>query len=391
MGQALDVMTVNPHGVFAMMRQAGPVAQIPLGGSGVTGYLITHHEHARRALTDPRLAKAPTTNLMPAATVKKGLTKHMLNFDGTEHSRLRRLISLEFTPRRIEALRPRILQISGSLIDAMRGHDSADVIGDYAFPLPFQVICELIGVPMIDRDQFRAWSNVLLDEFLARSEESAKASSAMLAYVQDLVARKRSEPDDALLSGLIQASDAGDRLDEDELTSLVFLLLVAGHETTVNLIGNAMLLLLRDPGRLASLRAHPELIPAAIEEVLRFESPVKTATLRVAVEEISVGETTIPAGSIVFIGLMSANRDGSVFENPDAFDISRTDAGQHLAFGHGAHFCLGAPLARIEGRIAIEGLLSAFPQISLGVPDNALEWRPGMLLRGLAHLPVRLA
>lgn len=383
-------MTIDPHTMFAMMRQAGRVAQIPLGGAGSTGYLITHHEDAKRALTDLRLAKAPTANILPPAMVKPGLGKNMLNFDGAEHSRLRRLASLEFTPRRIEALRPRIQEISDSLIDTMRGKDSADLIDDYAFPLPFQVICELIGVPVVDRDDFRGWSNILLDEFGARSEESVKASDSMLAYVQDLLVRKRSAPDDALLSGLIQASDAGDRLDEDELTSLVFLLLVAGHETTVNLIGNAMELLLRHPDRLSALRAQPELIPVAIEEVLRFESPVKTATLRIAVEEITVGDTTIPAGSVVFIGLMSANRDDNVFADPDAFDFARTDAGQHLAFGHGVHFCLGAPLARMEGKIALEGLLSAFPQIALGVPDEALEWRPGLLLRGLSHLPVRL-
>ncbi|HZM76231.1 MAG TPA: cytochrome P450 [Candidatus Limnocylindrales bacterium] len=390
MGQGHDVMTTDPHAVFAMMRQAGRVAQIPLGASGATGYLIIHHEDAKRALTDPRLAKAPTSNLLPQAMVKPGLSKHMLNFDGADHSRLRRLISLEFTPRRIDALRPRVQEISDSLIDGLRGKESADLIDDYAFPLPFQVICELIGVPMIDREEFRGWSNILVNEFLARSEESKHASASMLAYVQDLVARKRSEPDHALLSGLIQASDAGDRLDQDELTSLVFLLLVAGHETTVNLIGNAMLLLLRHPDRLAALRSDPDLIPAAIEEVLRFESPVKTTTIRIAVDEITFGDTTIPAGSVVFVGLMAANRDGTVFDDPDSLDLTRTDAAQHLAFGHGAHFCLGAPLARMEGKIAIEGLLSAFPEIALGVPDEPPAWRPGMLLRGLAHLPVRL-
>lgn len=390
MGQSLEVMTTDPHAAFAMMRKAGRVVQMPLGRSGATGYLITHLEDAKRALTDPRLSKEATAGLMPASMVIKGLGKNMLNFDGAEHSRLRRLVSLEFTPRRLEALRPRIQEISDSLIEAMRGKESVDLMDDYAFPLPFQVICELIGVPPIDRDAFRAWTTVMVDEFLARSDESAKAASAMLAYVQELLVRKRSEPDDALLSALIQASDAGDRLDEDELTSLVFLLLVAGHETTVNLIANAMVLLLRHPDRLAALRAEPELIPAVVEEVLRFESPVKTATLRVALEDITVGDTTIPAGSAVFVGLMSANRDGEAFGDPDSFDLTRTDAGQHIAFGHGIHFCLGAPLARMEGKIAIEGLLSAFPQISLAVRDEALEWRPSMLVRGLAHLPVRL-
>jgi cytochrome P450 len=391
MGQINDIMLIDPHAAFAQMRGAGRVVQIPLTPTA-RAYLITHHDDAKRALTDPRFAKAPANNFLPPEMVKAGLGKHMLNFDGAEHSRLRRLVSLEFTPRRIEALRPRIQEISDSLIEAMRGGDSADLIDDYAFPLPFQVICELIGVPMVDRDAFRSWSNILLDEFLARSAESAVAASSMLSYVQDLVARKRSEPDDALLSGLIQAGHEGDRLGEDELTSLVFLLLVAGHETTVNLIGNAMLLLLRHPDRLAALRAEPGLIPAAIEEVLRFESPVKMTTLRMAAEDVTVGDTTIPAGSVVFIGLMSANRDAAVFAGADTFDPDRTDTGQHLAFGHGIHFCLGAPLARLEGRIAVEGLLRAFPGMSLAArEEEAPRWRAGRLLRGLAHLPVRLA
>ncbi|HEX6681236.1 MAG TPA: cytochrome P450 [Candidatus Limnocylindrales bacterium] len=391
MGQSQDAMTADPHTVFAMMRQAGPVARIPLGDSGVTGFLITRHEDAKRALGDARLAKGPSRSVLPPEMIKEGLSKHMLSTDPPGHSRLRKLVSLEFTPRRIEALRPRIEEISKSLIEAMRGKDSADLIDDYAFPLPFQVICELIGVPVIERDDFRRWSNILLDEFLVGTPEAVAASGSMLEYVQNLVERKRSEPDDALLSSLIRASDAGDRLDRDELTSLVFLLLVAGHETTVNLIGNAIYLLLRHPAKLAELRADPGTVPGLIEEVLRYESPVKTATLRMSVAEVTIGDTTIPPGSLVFIGLMSANRDSETFHDPDTFDISRTDAGQHLAFGHGIHFCLGAPLARMEGTIAIGDLLSAFPTLHLGVPESDVTWRPGMLLRGLSHLPVRFS
>ena len=384
-------MTANPHAVFAAMRQQTAVAEIPLGDSGINGYLITRYEDAKRALTDPRLAKGPTNLIMPPEMVKAGLSKHMLSADAPEHSRLRKLVSLEFTPRRIEALRPRIQQISDELIAAMAGKESADLVDDYAFPLPFQVICELIGVPMIDRDDFRSWSNILLDEFMVGTPESVAAAESMETYIQSLVARKRSEPDDALLSGLIQASDAGDKLDEDELTSLVFLLLVAGHETTVNLIGNAMFLLLQRPEVADSLRENPDLIPNAIEEFLRYESPVKTATLRMAVEEVEYGGVAIPAGNLVFIGLMSPNRDASVFPEPDAFDISRTEAAQHLAFGHGMHFCLGAPLARMEARIAIGGLLNAFPKLRFAAAESELAWRPGMLLRGLQHLPVQLS
>ncbi len=381
-------MTANPHPVFAAMRQSAPAHEIPLG-PGATGWMITRYEDVRRALGDPRLAKSPTAAVMPPAMVKPGLNKHMLNADAPEHTRLRKLVSMAFTSRRMEEFRPRVQEISDSLLRALDGRETIDLIDDYAFPLPFQVICELIGVPMVDRDSFRAWSNLLVDQFAQGSPEAAEAASAMVGYVGDLVERKRAEPDDALLSGLIAASDAGDRLDDDELTSLVFLLLVAGHETTVNLIGNAMYLLLGRPDQAKALRENPALVPGAIEEFLRFESPVKTATLRISVAPVEVGEVTIPPGQLVFISLMSANRDEHAFTDPDELDLARKE-GQHMAFGHGIHFCLGAPLARIEAQVAISSLLQRFPQMSAEGDLADVKWRPGLLLRGLEHLPVRL-
>jgi cytochrome P450 len=383
-----EAMTANPHPVFAAMRQSAAAHEIPIG-PGVTGWMITRYEDVRRALTDPRLAKSPTTAVMPPEMVKPGLSKHMLNADPPEHTRLRKLVSMAFTPRRMEEFRPRVQAISDSLIEALSGREVIDLIDDYAFPLPFQVICELIGVPMVDRDDFRAWSNLLLDQFAQGSPEAAQAATSMVDYIGDLVARKRAEPDDALLSGLIAASDAGDKLDDDELTSLVFLLLVAGHETTVNLIGNAMYLLLGRPDQAKALRENAELIPAAVEEVLRFESPVKTATLRISVAPVEVGEVTIPPGQLVFISLLSANRDENAFSQPDELDLARREA-QHLAFGHGIHFCLGAPLARIEAQIAVESLLRRYPEMTAETGLANVQWRPGLLLRGLVHLPVRL-
>ena len=383
-----ETLTTHPHAVFAALRQAGPAHEIPVG-PGVTGWVITGYEQARRALNDPRLAKSPTSRMMPPALIKPGLSKHMLSADAPEHTRLRKLVSLEFTPRRIEALRPRIQEISDGLIAAMAVRERADLIDDYAFPLPFQVICELVGVPMVDRDDFRQWSNTLLDQFATGTDLAVAAADAMVGYVSGLVERKRAEPDDALLSGLIAAQDAGDKLTDDELTSLVFLLLVAGHETTVHLIGNAMQLLLSRPELAQQLREDPDRIPQAVEEVLRYESPVKTSTLRVSVAPVEVGEVIIPPGKIVMISLLSANRDGNTFTNPDEFDLSRRE-GQHLAFGHGMHFCLGAPLARLEARIAVESLLTRFPEMSADIAPEALQWRPGLLIRGLKQLPVSL-
>jgi cytochrome P450 len=314
---------------------------------------------------------------------------HMLNADPPDHTRLRRLVSAAFTARRMEGLRDRVQEITDELLDAMALKETADVIDDFAFPLPFLVICELIGVPADDRETFRTWSNTIMAGVAASGPETVEAITAMTAYVKDLVELRRSEPDDALLSGLIEASDTEDRLTGDELTSLVFLLLIAGHETTVNLIGNAIYLLLDRPAEAAALRADESLLPRAIEEVLRYESPVKTATFRMSTEDVQVGDVTIPAGSLVLISLLSAHRDGATFPDPDEFRLDRDEA-QHVAFGYGVHYCIGAPLARIEGQIAIGSLLRRFPAMSPAVPLAELGWRPGILLRGLDHLPVQL-
>ncbi|WP_117212722.1 cytochrome P450 family protein [Allorhizocola rhizosphaerae] len=388
---------IDPHIMLAALREAGPVHEIPFPPTETgTAWLITRYAEARRALNDPRLAKGPlqdsplqAANPLPPETLR-AISRHMLDADPPDHTRLRRLVSAAFTARRIEGLRPRIRAISDELIGALAGRDRADLIDDFAFPLPFQVICELIGVPQVDRTSFRAWSNVIVAGDAAPGEEESHAITSMVAYVRELVERRRAEPDDALMSGLIRASDAGDRLDRDELTSLVFLLLIAGHETTVNLIGNAMYLLLGRPEQAAALRADPALIPGAVDEFLRYESPVKVSTLRIATDPVTIAGTTIPAGAVVMISLMAANRDDSVFPEADELQPTRADAQQHLAFGHGVHYCLGAPLAKLEGEIAIGALLAHFPGMRAALPLSELEWRPGMLLRGLRHLPVHL-
>jgi cytochrome P450 len=395
MRSTADDQTASPHETLAQLRAAAPAHQIPIGPAA-TGWLITRYADAKRALNDPRLSRRALQDLMEAGgspfpvEVRAAMSKHMLNADPPEHTRLRRLVSASFTARRLEGLRPRIEQITAELLNQLAGRPEADVIDDFAFPLPFQVICELIGVPEVDRDAFRGWSNTMVAGPAAPPEQMYAAVAATADYLVDLLDRKRAEPDDALLSSLIEASDAGDRLTGDELSSLVFLLLLAGHETTVNLIGNAVLLMLREPERAAALRADETLLPGAIEEILRYESPVKNATIRLAVEPVTFGDVTIPAGDTVVISLLSANRDAEAFSGADDFDPARPEAAGHLAFGHGIHYCLGAPLARLEGQVAVGALLRRFPAMRLAVPQEQLEWRPGLLMHGVAHLPVSL-
>ncbi|MFF0376548.1 cytochrome P450 family protein [Actinoplanes missouriensis] len=312
----------------------------------------------------------------------------MLAADPPDHTRLRRLVSAAFTARRMESLRPRIEEITRDLLDAIDGRDEADLIDTFAFPLPIQVICELLGVPAADRDDFRAWSNVIV----AGSQSGDRlepAIRAMVGYILALIAERRATPGPDLLSGLIQVRDEQDRLTEEELSSMVFLLLIAGHETTVNLIGNGTYLLLRDRPRWKRLRAEPSLLPTAIEEFLRYEGPVETSTFRVATEDLEIGGVTVRAGDPVVVVLLSANRDGDRFPDADELRLDRTQ-NPHLAFGHGIHYCLGAPLARLEAQIAFTQLMARHPGLRLAVEPEALRWRPGLLLRGLHELPVLL-
>lgn len=251
------------------------------------------------------------------------------------------------------------------------------------------MICELLGVPAQRRAEFHDWSSVILTGILAGPDMLAAAGTAMVSYLRELVAAKRAEPSDDLLSALVAVPDAADRLSEDELTSMAFLILVAGHETTVNLIGNGMLALLTHPEQLALLRAQPDRLPAAIEELLRFDGALQVTTLRWTTEPVDIGGVTIPGGAIVVPGLLAANRDPASISQPDTLDITRTD-NPHLAFGHGIHHCLGAPLARLEGRIALGSLLARFPGLRLAVPPEQLTWRPSVLMHGLTTLPVVL-
>ncbi|GAA2234926.1 cytochrome P450 [Streptomyces amakusaensis] len=382
----------DPYPVYAALRARGPLHHVRTPAD-VELWLVVGHEACRTAFTDPRLSRdwLRPGAINEAMSVGDDLPAlaNMLMSDPPDHTRLRRLVARVFTPRRVEEMAERVQQIADELLDAMAAEPErrADLVMSFAFPLPMTVICELLGVPELDRVSFRAWSNEVVAP--TSPEIQANAFREMAAYLQELVVAKRARPAEDLLSSLIHTVDeGGDRLSPDELIGMAFLILVAGHETTVNLIGNGVRALFAHPGQLAELRADPGLLEGAVEEMLRYDGPVETSTMRLALEDVEMGGETIPAGATVLIGVADGNRDPARFKDPDRFDIHRETRG-HLAFGHGLHHCLGAPLARLEGRIAIRGLLDRFPDLAPDGDEAALSWLPGMLIRGVRELPVR--
>lgn len=377
--------TANPYPYYAKMRAEGPVHTIRTDDFERV-WLIVGYEEGRAALADQRLGKDWRTT--PYATgAGDPINANMLEMDAPHHTRLRKLVAREFTARRIESLRPRVQQITDELLDAMVPAGHGDLVDALAFPLPMTVICELLGVPDLDRNEFRRLSNDIVAPKTA--QEEGEAGRSMGAYLVELIEDKRCSPGDDLLSALIRARDEeGDGLSSDELVGMAFLLLVAGHETTVNLISNGVRALLTHPDQLAALRADFGLIDGAVEEMLRYDGPVETATFRFTREPVGIGSRVIPAGEAVLIALAGADRDPARYPEPDRFDIRRDTQG-HLAFGHGIHFCMGAPLARMEGRIAIRALLERCPDLELAPEAGELDWLPGMLIRGVRRLPVR--
>ena len=388
----------DAHVFSEMLRGGGPVRRVRLPPRGLPCYLVTGFAEARALLADPRLRKSSQgirelfEAKLPPESLQNGLGQdlswHMLNSDPPDHTRLRKLVNKAFTARTVARLRPRVEEITAELLDALAGQERTDLVASFAAPLPITVICELLGVREEDRAEFSGWSRTLLSAAV-RPEEMQAAAGSMFAYLTDLIAQKRAEPAEDLLSDLVHASDDGDSLSEPELVSMAFLLLVAGHETTVNLIANGVLALLREPEQLARLRAEPELLPGAVEEFLRFDGPIHLATLRYTAEPVEVGGVTIPEGEFVLVSLLGANRDADRYPEPDRLDITRA-AGGHLAFGHGIHYCVGAPLARLEAEIALGGLLERFPEIALDVKPDELVYRTSSLVHGLETLPVRL-
>ena len=320
------------------------------------------------------------------------MTNNLLALDPPDHTRLRALVQKAFSPRLIRAMRPRIQAITDSLLDAVQDQGKMELIADYAFPLPIQVIAELLGIPTEDKEKFRHWSGIVIRPH--RTKESRLADvpelQAFLAYLADISEQRREDPREDLLSALVQAEEAADRLSEIELYSMLMLLIVAGHETTVNLIGNGVVTLIQYPEQLALLRANPSLIGAAIEELLRYDSPVESSTDRFALEDVTIGGQHIARGDHVLVIIASANRDRASFgEKADDLDIMRAE-NPHVAFGHGIHYCLGAALARMEGAIAIGSLLERAPNVRLALPMEELCIRPSVsdLLRGYREIPI---
>ncbi|GLW34683.1 cytochrome P450 family protein [Actinoplanes regularis] len=381
-----DEYAANPHPALAELRQAGPVHRVT-SAAGIPFWMVTRWDEARQVLTDPSLSKRQPVDQLPAE-LRAALATQMLLRDPPDHTRLRRLVSAAFTPRRTQALRPRIEQITDRLLDELATVSEPDLIDRFAIPLPLEVICELLGIPGGERRPFHAWTNVIIGGSGGPADMVA-AMSAIVAYFRDLLARKRAQPEDDLLGALLAVVDDGDRLSDDEVVGMALLLLVAGHETTANLIGNAVHLLCRQPDQRERVLKDPGLLPAVVEEVLRMASPSATSTYRVTTRPITLGATTIPAGEQVLISLLAVNRDPRRFTDPETFDPARGDGG-HLAFGHGIHFCLGAPLARVEAQIALTRLFGRHPEIQLAVRPEELRWRTGLLMHGLEALPVRL-
>ncbi|MCK1823464.1 cytochrome P450 [Streptomyces sp. XM83C] len=386
LGEYGDAFRTDPHPFYAELRARGPVHRVRPPGADPDHetWLVVGYEEARAALADPRLAKDPS-KLDMTFLDEEQIGKYLLSVDPPDHTRLRSLVSRAFTMRRVELLRPRIQEITDDLLDAMLPRGRADLLESFAFPLPITVICELLGVPEMDRAEFRKISTEVVAPAGPDSEYDAVV--ALAAYLTELIEDKRCAPGDDLLSDLIRTTaEDGDRLSPGELRGMAYLLLIAGHETTVNLIANGVHALLTHPDQLAALRADMSLIDGAVEEMLRWEGPVEAATFRFAAEPLEIGGVRIEQGQTVLVGLTAADRDPARYPEPDRFDIRRDPRG-HVAFGHGIHYCLGAPLARLEGRTAIRTLLERAPGLALDGPPG--PWLPGMLIRGMRSLPVR--
>jgi cytochrome P450 len=387
----------NPYIDYAWAREHDPIHKVTLAG-GREGWLIVRYENAEEVLRDPRFTK-DQRKVLPAdkqfgshmsnPKVLEHITSHMLSSDPPDHTRLRALVNKVFTPHMIEQWHERIQTITTELLDAVQGKGRMELIGDFAFPLPMTVISEMLGIPEEDRLQFRAWSNALLSSSGGEThfEQIFTAMEFFSAYLTKLIKWRHKQPGDDLVSTLVQVESEGDKLSENELISMIFLLLIAGHETTVNLIGNGVLALLQHPEQMEKLRQDPTLIKSAIEELLRYNGPLFTATNRWAREDVEIAGTLIRKGDLVLVGISSANHDGEQFSHAEELDITRKE-NRHLAFGKGIHYCLGAPLARLEGQIVIASLLQRFPNLRLEVDPQSLTYRPGTLVHALDTLPV---
>lgn len=388
------------HETYARMREESPVHRQP-GLDGETPiWFVTRYADVvamlsdnERFVLDPALALTPEELAAFEEDVPIGadprVSENLLAKDGDDHRRLRRLVSKAFTPRMVEHLRPRIEELADDFIDRVVDRGSMELVDDFAFPLPITVIAELLGIPVEDQRRFREWSNSFVTPPVtpALREQAARHTDELVEYLDDLFASRRAEPTEDLVSALVRAEDEGDRLSQNELYGMVVLLIVAGHETTVSLITNAVHALLTHPEQLAALRSDPGLMPAAVEELLRFDSPVERTITRWAAADVDLGGETIRRGDLVIAVVASANRDSDRFPNAEELDLRRAD-NKHVGFGRGPHFCLGAPLARLETEVALAALLRRLPRLRLAIAEDELYWRPIPVFRSLAELPV---
>ncbi|HYT32281.1 MAG TPA: cytochrome P450, partial [Thermoanaerobaculia bacterium] len=373
----------DPYPFYARLRAEEPVCPVVLPDKQVV-WLITRYDDVAMVLKDERFAKDRTRALAPEQMKKQPwvpamfqpLTRNMLDLDPPDHTRLRALVQKAFTPRVVEQVRKRIRKLTEDLLDRAIERGRMDLVRDYALPIPTTIIAEMLGIPVKDRHKFHRWSRIIVQSNPSgwRMVRAIPGAVMFLRYIRKLVKARRARPQDDLVSALVQVEEAGDQLSEDELLAMVFLLLIAGHETTVNLIGNGTLALLEHPDQIEKLQKDPELIRPAVEELLRHSGPLETATERFTREAVTVADVTIPRGALVYAVLSSANRDDRQFANPDAVDITR-EPNRHLAFGLGIHYCVGAPLARLEGQIAFDTLLRRVSSLRLAVGSDALRWR----------------
>lgn len=391
----------NPYPTYAALREEMPVYRRDAAG-GKSIWFITRYEDVANLLRDHThfvkdvrntMTVAERAQLPPVPPLVNLLSNHILNLDPPDHTRLRTLVNKAFTVTVVQQMAGRVQTIADDLLDRVQARGQMDLIEDFAFPLPMTVIAELLGIPARDRARFRRWSDafvtpsVNLQRNTKKYLKTRRLMEDFTAYLRTVFAERRQRPRADLISSLLQAEEAGDRLSEEELFSMMILLIVAGHETVVNLIGNGMLALLQHPDQLALLRQQPALVRNAVEESLRYDGPVERATMRFAAEDVAVGDQTIRRGDAVSLVLAAADRDPAYFEHPDRFDLTRPPP-RHLGFGLGIHYCLGAPLARLEGEIAYATLLRRLRNLRLAQPDQPLPWRTVPILRGLQHMPV---
>ncbi|MEU1182326.1 cytochrome P450 [Streptomyces sp. NPDC005820] len=383
----------NPYPLFERIREHGVVQRVRLNPA-LEVWMVTGYDEAVSALTDPRLSSSPVrvTGLAEEMAHQERtnvLMASMLVADGADHTRLRNLVSRAFTARRVEAMAPRIQAHTDAFLDRIASRGTADLVAEFALPLPMAVLGELIGIPTENQPDFAklAVGLIMPPNTPERLAKGARARAELTEFYEPLLAARKAEPRDDLLSALC-AAQAEERISDRELLAMAILLTLAGHETTASLIANGVHALLRHPDQWAALCADPSLLPGAIEELLRYEGPVSRGVARFTVEDFQIADVTIPPGEMIIIGLAAANRDPARYDRPDILDVARREIPQQLAFGHGVHFCLGAPLARAEATVALGTLLRRFPDLHLADPDLDLTRREG-ILRGMAELPVR--